>query len=900
MLSDTEVSAAGDYVVPGFREEIVFSGLDHPTVVEFAADGRVFVAEKRGDIKVFDSLADPTPATWANIRPNVHDFWDRGLLGMALDPDFLTNGRIYVAYAHNLGNPVTGVRWPDGSCPNPPGATGDGCVVNGRLSVLTGGSQEEVLVEDWCQQYPSHSMSDIVFDLEGALIVNGGDGANFDDADYGQWGGQQPATPIPVNPCGDPPGGVGGPMVIPTAEGGALRSQDIRSGGDPTGLGGAVIRVDPETGDPMPDNPTTSGSDNERRIIAYGLRNPFRLAVHPDSGELWIGDVGWGTFEEINRHSDPDGAVRNYGWPCREGAGFQPTTYPQLALCQSLGSAWLAPHLPYQHGSPVVAGDGCQNGSSAISGLAFYDGGDYPDIYDGGLFFTDYARKCLWVMRAGAGGVPSAALVSHVGEVANPVHLTVGPGGDLFYVDFGPAVGGGTGSVRRIVYSDNEAPTAVVSADPVTGQLPLSVDFDASGSTDPEDDALSFAWDFGDNDDLFNDATGPEPSHTYTDPGSFTARVRVTDTAGGTDIAQVVVNAANAAPTAVIDTPSPSLAWSVGQRITFGGHGTDANQATIPASAMTWDLVMAHCPASCHEHVIGTFPGVAGGNFDAPDHEYPSHLVLRLTVDDAHGASDSAEVVLQPKTVTLRIRSTPSGLSVDAGWMSDTTPFDLTVIAGSAIQLNASAGGVVDGFPYTWQSWSNGGSAVQVVTPTASTTLTASYTGGFDDVPPGAKFRSDIAWLLTEGITAGCSDSPPLYCPNGLVTRGQMATFLSRALDLPSTSTDFFGDDESNVHEASINRLRAAGITSGCAPGRYCPDGRVTRAQMATFLSRALDLVSTSTDFFGDDETNKHEASINRLAAAGITSGCGPGRFCPDGIVTRGQMAAFLHRGLGE
>jgi hypothetical protein len=157
-----------------------------------------------------------------------------------------------------------------------------------------------------------------------------------------------------------------------------------------------------------------------------------------------------------------------------------------------------------------------------------------------------------------------------------------------------------------------------------------------------------------------------------------------------------------------------------------------------------------------------------------------------------------------------------------------------------------------------------------------------------------SKFVEDIVWAWENGITVGCS--PTLFCPDGLVTRGQMATFLSRALDLPASSTDFFTDDETNKHEANINRIAAAGITVGCGPTTFCPDGLVTRAQMATFLSRGYDLPATSTDYFTDDEGNRHEANINRIRAAGITSGCGPGRFCPDGIVTRGQMTAFLHR----
>ncbi len=155
-------------------------------------------------------------------------------------------------------------------------------------------------------------------------------------------------------------------------------------------------------------------------------------------------------------------------------------------------------------------------------------------------------------------------------------------------------------------------------------------------------------------------------------------------------------------------------------------------------------------------------------------------------------------------------------------------------------------------------------------------------------------FVNDIVWLAAEGITAGCTVH--LFCPDAPVTREQMASFLVRAFDLPSTPTDYFTDDENSTHEADINALRAAGLTAGCGPGRYCPDRALTRAQAASFLARALELPSTGTDAFTDDEGNTHEADINRLAAAGITSGCTPTTFCPDQSVTRGQLAAFLRR----
>jgi len=167
----------------------------------------------------------------------------------------------------------------------------------------------------------------------------------------------------------------------------------------------------------------------------------------------------------------------------------------------------------------------------------------------------------------------------------------------------------------------------------------------------------------------------------------------------------------------------------------------------------------------------------------------------------------------------------------------------------------------------------------------------------FSDVTSHA-FELEISWLYREGITGGCTSTK--FCPGNGVTRGQMAAFLTRALHLPTTTVDFFDDDDGTAFEGEINRLANAGITGGCATRRFCQNAMVTREQMASFLARALSLPTTSTDRFTDDETSIHEASINRLAAAGITGGCTATTFCPRAQVTRGQMAAFLYRGLAE
>ncbi len=154
-------------------------------------------------------------------------------------------------------------------------------------------------------------------------------------------------------------------------------------------------------------------------------------------------------------------------------------------------------------------------------------------------------------------------------------------------------------------------------------------------------------------------------------------------------------------------------------------------------------------------------------------------------------------------------------------------------------------------------------------------------------------------------ITLGCN--PPdntLFCPSSLVTRGQMAAFLTRALGLVDRAPDPFTDDDSSPFEADIEKIAAAGITVGCNPPAndlFCPDQLVTRAQMAAFLVRAFGFADRSPDPFVDDDGSIFEADIERLAAAGVTLGCNPpanDRYCPDAPVQRQHMASFLVRSI--
>ncbi len=160
-----------------------------------------------------------------------------------------------------------------------------------------------------------------------------------------------------------------------------------------------------------------------------------------------------------------------------------------------------------------------------------------------------------------------------------------------------------------------------------------------------------------------------------------------------------------------------------------------------------------------------------------------------------------------------------------------------------------------------------------------------------------SKYAKDIAWLYASGIAGGCTKTK--FCPTDRVTRGQIATYLARALNLPKATKDYFRDDKGSKHEANINRLARAGLALSCGTKLFCPKKTLSRGQMAGFLSRVLDLSKSPKDYFTDDKGSKYESSINRIARAGLTKGCASRRYCPTIAVSRGQMAAFLHRTFG-
>ncbi len=254
--------------------------------------------------------------------------------------------------------------------------------------------------------------------------------------------------------------------------------------------------------------------------------------------------------------------------------------------------------------------------------------------------------------------------------------------------------------------------------------------------------------------------------------------------------------------------------------------------------------------------------------------------------------------------------STASQMRLDQGFV---TGFDLSLTFSGGRMVMAmngwSSADQVEAIPvvYSCESFAcTGDPSAWIFQPG-----TGSGSGGgsgvqFSDTA-GSVFESDITWLAEQGITKGCN--PPantLFCPNEPVTRGQMAAFLNRALIL-LPGPDLFVDTAGSVFSADIGALATTGITKGCNPPadtRFCPDEPVTRGQMAAFLVRALGYTDDGGgNLFTDDNTSVFKGDIDRLATAGVTKGCNPplnDRYCPNDSVTRGQMAAFLHRALGS
>jgi glucose/arabinose dehydrogenase len=747
------VASAADYPA-GFEERTMVSGLTEPTNVAWAPDGRMFVVEKRGTLKVVPP-GGTTAATILDISARVNDYKDRGLLGLALDSNFASNGYVYLLYTYEL---------------RPLVSDSDSGMVSrlGRFTVSQSNavSAETVLLgtyaSDTCPTPSntvdcipsdglSHSIGTVISAPDGTLWVGSGDAASY--------------------------------SMVDTR---AFRTYDERS------LAGKILHVD-RNGRGLPGHafcPTnTDLAHNCTKLHAKGFRNPFRFTLRPGGG-LVVGDVGWSQWEEVDLVRT---AGKSYGWPCYEGTS-RTSGYRDRSECateyakEGTPNAHVAPDHIYPNAYPDPSG-------SAVMGGPTVTGGGYPASYSGDIFFGDYAAG--FVKRIGLDGSGNISAVSDFATDLYAVSLQTTPNGELAYVSFGDG-SPGTGSIKRVVYAaDNRSPTAVARATPESGPAPLEVGFDGSGSGDPDGDALTYEWSFGDG---TPPAGGAQPTHTYTVPGNYTARLTVRDGKSGTASATAQIVVGDSPPQATIASPPDNSTYRNGQLVAITGTGTDAQDGTLPASAFHWVVRLHH---GGHLHPVTTVSGTKTPSFSAlDDHDADSHYEVTVTVTDSSGLTDSETIRLNPETVRLTLASQPTGAPVTYAGVSGSAPLARRSATGFRTTISAAERFNSGGREWVFDHWSDGGARQHDVTvPAADATVTAHYS---DAAAP-----SLVAAPAIDSCSDGIDSDGDGRVDLGDLEYGNAAGVPSRSCDQVHTScldlTDNDGDGRRDWDDADVN-----------------------------------------------------------------------------------------------
>jgi glucose/arabinose dehydrogenase len=623
----TPLSAQITFTDTGFANEKVASGFSSPTGFVFAPDGRIFVWEKAGRVKIFKNGALlSTP--FVDISGHVNTSGDRGLLGLALDPNFSTNGYVYLAYVYENGGDPTStaarterVTRVQADPNNKDRALAGETVILGTKSTLPCNSGEDCLEDD----VNTHTVDHLLFGPDGKLYVSAGDGGDWRSATVG-----------------------------------SLRAQNLDS------LNGKVLRINPDGSAPG-DNPFDNGTNSPHsKVYDYGLRNPFRYSFGPNN-ELIIGDVGWATYEEIDI-----GRGKNFGWPCYEGAFPQPSFQSAYTQCQNLAASSVAmPNYYYHHVTNI--------GGSIIMG-PYLQASPYPAQYENQLYFADFSNK--WLKRATLDSTGKITNVTSFATALNqPVFLSKGPDGNLYWL----AIGSGT--IYRIRYtgSANRPPTAVANATPANGLSPLQVSFSSAGSSDPDNNTMTYLWDFGDGSAI---STSPNPIHTYSGTGvlKFTAKLTVTDTSNATGSASVLITLGSTSPQVTISAPANNVTVNPGAVVNFSGSANDAEDGNIPVTSLLWTEILHH---NTHTHLIKQVTGSSGSfTADLPDTIDAYWYELTLKATDSSGVSTTKSVrininYVQGSGSPCTLKTTDPSVTICTPAPNATVSSPVHIVAGS-------------------------------------------------------------------------------------------------------------------------------------------------------------------------------------------------------------------------
>ena len=584
---------------------LINSGLDGPSGFEIAPDGRIFILERTGKIKVYKNgqlLATP----FADLPSAATG--DRGLIGIAFDPEFHLNHYVYFYYTgEDLLNKL--VRFD---------ATGD--VATGSAFLL----------------YETKSPSELLH--VGGSIRFGPDGKIY----------------FAVGDNGKP-----------------INAQDLSN------PHGKILRINKDGSVPT-DNPFYGQAGKLPEIWAYGMRNPWRFQFDSATGKLYGGDVGDYTWEEVNRIEKGG----NYGWPNAEG------------VCSNC--PYINPIHAYNH----------DNLSSAVTGGPVYRGSNFPTSYQGSLFFGDYARGFIKRISLDAQGNSLGAFDFDL-SAGSVVDLKVGPDGALYYITYIP------GRLVKVSYSlGNSSPIANATADQTKGIEPLTVNFSSAGSSDPDNNPLTYSWNFGDN--TFSNL--PNPTKTYAAIGTYFVELTVSDGTTSTTSSPIVIQVGTP-PTLTIGTPVQGSMYRAGDTIDYSAFASDGAGFDINDAGIQTEILYHH---DTHIHpFLGPLTGRTG-SFTVPTQNHEAdpdtYFEIKVTATDSNGLSETKSVFVYPHKSHNTFTSLVNGLKVLLDGIPTATNQAIEGVVGYIRQLSAPAVQVFNNTVYAFSNWSDNGEIVRDIT----------------------------------------------------------------------------------------------------------------------------------------------------------------------------------------